>query len=915
MRERAATFLFAAIPLLVFAHSLPAAAQLADVDSLWDAGNRALSLHVTDSLLARPQDPEVELDLLLRAASRYASVGEPRRAEAKARSALDRATARGDSARALAALRWLSVAVGLAGRADEARQLYQRLHDRSLASGDRRHEAWALVGLGWDALGTGESLLAATHYARASELFAALEDREGEAWALNGLGVAEQRLARYEEAKLSFERAAVRAREARFQMVEAMALNNLATLEFMLGDPGIAGPYFATAEDLQRAGGHVREALMPALNVAICHLELGRYREAEVGLHDLLVECRERGFTDVEGDVLYMLADLERRRGRRHLAARTFNEALALEPGIRLRTQVECRLGRAEVLAELDSTASALAINAEAKQLVAGRALGEINARVALQRADLLTALGRYEAAQAELAPHLGAGAVPTSSPLQVEVLVVAAAAARGAGRPDEAMARLDEAARRWYAERGVPLDPEWRESRGRAGRRLYSLLAALYLDDIEQLAENDPEMAERRTAELFDRLQSFKARTLQERMAGPGRAAATDREAMPLATLEDLRSTALRPGELFLDFYLGTECSLVLAVSRDDARAMRLEGADLESRGHRFLELVSAPPEPGAGDEAALRASAHHLLGVLCDGVRDLLDRHRTVIVAPDGVVTMLPFAYMDSASGDSGSGSSPRTWLRIPSASTWLHLRGHEVVPASRVLAIAGRQAANGVELPGVDIELAALRSYRGVTVAGGVGPAIDDSLLSGADVLHFASHLKLDDQRPWQSGLLLGSAGEPTVLRAGEISAMELGARLVVLSSCASAGGRVLSGEGVLGISSAFLSAGASSIVATLWPVDDRVTADFMACLYAHLARGEPVAAALGHAQRALERRPETSHPFYWAGFIVTGDPDVEVSLEPRGPGRDRLLLVVLLLTAALFAASRRSRPVSL
>jgi hypothetical protein len=284
-------------------------------------------------------------------------------------------------------------------------------------------------------------------------------------------------------------------------------------------------------------------------------------------------------------------------------------------------------------------------------------------------------------------------------------------------------------------------------------------------------------------------------------------------------------------------------------------------------------------------------------------------------VIVAPDGVVAMLPFAYMDSASGDSGSGSSPRTWLRIPSASTWLRLRGRELAPSSRVLAIAGRQAANGVELPGVDIELAALRGYRGVTVTVGARSAIDDSLLSVSDALHFASHLKLDDQRPWQSGLLLGTANEPTVPRASEISAMELGARLVVLSSCASAGGRVLSGEGVLGISSAFLSAGASSIVATLWPVDDRVTADFMARFYAYLAGGEPVAAALGHAQGALERRPATSHPFYWAGFVVTGNPDVEVSLQPRGPSRDRLLLVVLLLTAALFVASRRSRLISL
>jgi CHAT domain-containing protein len=93
--------------------------------------------------------------------------------------------------------------------------------------------------------------------------------------------------------------------------------------------------------------------------------------------------------------------------------------------------------------------------------------------------------------------------------------------------------------------------------------------------------------------------------------------------------------------------------------------------------------------------------------------------------------------------------------------------------------------------------------------------------------------------------------------------------------VLAGCETAGGRPTNGEGVLGLTSAFLSAGVPVVVSSRWPVDDRATAVLMQHFYDRLAAGESVSSALRDAQLAVRANRRTSHPFYWAGFAVIGD----------------------------------------
>ena len=106
--------------------------------------------------------------------------------------------------------------------------------------------------------------------------------------------------------------------------------------------------------------------------------------------------------------------------------------------------------------------------------------------------------------------------------------------------------------------------------------------------------------------------------------------------------------------------------------------------------------------------------------------------------------------------------------------------------------------------------------------------------------------------------------------------DIHGLELPADVVVLSGCRTALGRDVRGEGLVGLTRAFMSAGARTVIASLWPVDDAATAELMAQLYEGLLRrGLRPAAALREAQIHLWRGRARRAPYFWAAFQIQGD----------------------------------------
>jgi CHAT domain-containing protein len=130
--------------------------------------------------------------------------------------------------------------------------------------------------------------------------------------------------------------------------------------------------------------------------------------------------------------------------------------------------------------------------------------------------------------------------------------------------------------------------------------------------------------------------------------------------------------------------------------------------------------------------------------------------------------------------------------------------------------------------------------------------------------------------------RSGLALAGAnlnravGDDGILTALEASNLNLwGTRVVTLSACETGVGEIKPGEGVYGLRRAFLLAGAETLVMTLWAVSDRITRDIMTDYYSGLKNGLGRGESLRRAQLAMLQHKDRRHPFYWAGFIQSGD----------------------------------------
>jgi CHAT domain-containing protein/Flp pilus assembly protein TadD len=267
------------------------------------------------------------------------------------------------------------------------------------------------------------------------------------------------------------------------------------------------------------------------------------------------------------------------------------------------------------------------------------------------------------------------------------------------------------------------------------------------------------------------------------------------------------------------------------------------------------------------------------HLFAALVGPVRAHLQGARQLYVVPSGVLNLIPFgALLD---GDRPLVEDFAVTM-LPAASALLHVR-RPIPPRARLLAL-GNPAFASKSLAALPAAEAEARAVAAALPGGEVwlGADASEARLKGAvasvDILHLATHGEPNPQAPLFSALHLAPGeGEDGRLEVHEILRLDLRAALVVLSACQTAlqaglGAPLPAGEDFIGLIAALLEAGAASVLATLWPVADRSTAELMGTFYRALPQ-EGRAQALRSAQRALRRRHP--HPFFWAPFVLVGD----------------------------------------
>jgi CHAT domain-containing protein len=355
----------------------------------------------------------------------------------------------------------------------------------------------------------------------------------------------------------------------------------------------------------------------------------------------------------------------------------------------------------------------------------------------------------------------------------------------------------------------------------------------------------------------------------------------------------------ALDRGTAVLEYALGDTTSFVFVIDRDghevhpvpDRAALRLE----------VERLRDALAKPGAAD-AVMLEEASNLYERLLGPVEKRLSKSRRLVVIPDGVLFELPFDMLLTERPKAGEAlrKQPfltRRWSTVyaPSASVFLALcgrpegSGHDLDLAAMgdpdFSRIAGDDGAKLTPLPNSRAEVEGIGSRvkaarKLVRVGDQASEAAFKALVRehSTRIIHLATHGIVDPVEPMRSCVVLSPSDDPREdgsLYMLEIFGLPVRADLVVLSACESAAGTVSRGEGVVGLSRAFIGSGAGGVVASLWAVSDLSTAELMQRFYDSLFDGDrPAGEALRRARASLIDDPRFSHPFYWSPFIVIG-----------------------------------------
>jgi CHAT domain-containing protein/tetratricopeptide (TPR) repeat protein len=363
----------------------------------------------------------------------------------------------------------------------------------------------------------------------------------------------------------------------------------------------------------------------------------------------------------------------------------------------------------------------------------------------------------------------------------------------------------------------------------------------------------------------------------LELREANPSYAALVRGEIAPVT---DVRA-ALASDEALLEYLVGDSTSVVFIVTRDSVATLDLNvsRATLASLVD-FVRGTLAKPADSA-TRAAWRAPMRRLFQHLFAPVQatGVLAGKTRLLIAPHAELHYVPFAALLEP-GPRGQPLIERYVVAyVPSASVWLRLRARSTSKdASGVLALAPHVRA----LPGSRDEVAAIARILGDRTRVLAGSQASErafrTLAPEHDVVHLATYGVLNKHNPLFSFVELGAGGgEDGRLEVHEVFGLSLRARLLVLSACqtgvaAGALTDVPPGDDWVGLVQGFLFAGASNVVATLWPVEDLATARFMESFYRELAAGRTEADALAQAQRTAARDTRRAHPFFWAGFSV-------------------------------------------
>ncbi len=354
----------------------------------------------------------------------------------------------------------------------------------------------------------------------------------------------------------------------------------------------------------------------------------------------------------------------------------------------------------------------------------------------------------------------------------------------------------------------------------------------------------------------------------------------------MAAAAPANLRKRAAESGTVFLSYWLAPARSYLWVVTPARVQLFPLPPAreveDLVRQHQAVIDNVTADPLTSNAGGRLFELLVRPALPAIPKGSR--------VLIVPDASLYALNFETLPAPGSDCGLPTTDcrlhgRHYLiedleiAVAPSLAMLNTRPSPSSSSARSLLLIGNATARAPEYPGLKYagaEMASVaRHFPGhVTSFDGaraVPAAYREAMPDRFSHVHFTAHATANLDSPLDSAVILSGPDAAFKLYARDVAALPLNAELVTVSACRSAGERTYSGEGLVGFAWAFLRGGARRVVAGLWDVDDKSTAELMDGLYAGVAAGEPAGKALRAAKLTLlHRGGPTAKPYYWAPF---------------------------------------------
>lgn len=824
-----------------------------------------------------------------------------------------------------------------------ALQLYRATNDKS-------GEGLALNALSVAHAYNGKPDLAIELRRQAIEIFRGMGDRKSEALALNATGQAYETLKDYATALSNYEKALKIFHDTGAFDFEPGTVFKVAQMHRLMNHLDQALPLYERCLKLSRTAGQQRTEANALIGIAIVYAAQGRNKEA-LQQYNAVLKFYERT-NDRPGQAVTLngLGAFLLQNGKKVEAAEAFQRALPLSEAADTGTIIKtfCNFARAErALGHLDDALSLI-----------NRSLKKIE--------DLRTGVG---------SPDLRASyfsGVRENYELGIDILTELDRERPGNGFAAEALLMSEKSRSRslldLIRESGADLRHDAPKELIDREVELEGLMRSQAQYQMQLKGKDPTEIAalEKQIVQFRSDYQQIQAQIREQHP-----------RALSLAQFEPLSldeiQKELRQEDVLLEFSLGDQRSHLWMVTRDSIQYFQLPDRktieDLSTEVYKFVttrqQLDGQADIQSQIDEAdqLFLQKAPQLSHMLFGQVATQLGSKRLLLVT-EGKMQFVPFSALPVPGASNAPLISDHEIVQLPSIATLRAIRATEKknrdaadkvaaviadpvftrndtrVQNSSLVASAAtnenrpestRRAIENFQSGGPgrlthsseEADAIAEAAPRGTTMIVKGFDATRETAMNAHigeyQIVHFATHGILDSEHPELSGMVLSMVDKNGVEKNGvmplhDIYNMDLSAELTVLSACQTALGKDIKGEGFVGLTHSFISAGSKSVVSSLWKVDDRATAALMEDMYqSMLQKGMSPAAALRAAKLKVMQDKRWSNPYYWAGFVVQGEYTNHINIETNS--RRNLVVIVLLslllISCGLIAAAKRHK----